>query len=703
MGAFLDRLGRLAVRRHRTVLIGWVVAVVAVVTLAGVSGGRTFDDFTIPGAGSQTALDILEADFPQQSGGSASVVLHARTGDLSASAAAAAVEQTVAALKALPEKPQVALVPSKDGTTAIANVQYAQQVPAIGVAGFDDLRRATRPARAANLEVAFGGALTDYSEAPRSSASDLVGLLVAIVILVFAFGSLLAAGLPLATALLGLTVGISGILLLASVTDVGTAAPELGSMIGLGVGIDYSLFIVTRHRENLAAGMEVEESVGRALATAGQAVLFAGTTVVIAISGLLISGIPYVAVLGFAAAIVVAVMMLAALTLLPALLGLIGRRVERRFRRRAHRTRQAVDRAPFWERWATHVSRRPWPYAVASVLVLLTLALPFGWIRYGEADDGTAPVGSTQRRAFDLIADAFGPGANGPLLVVVTVPHGEALPAELTAALQGTPGVAEVAPPLESPTGGSAIITLVPTTAPDAQATSDLVTRLRADTVPAALRGTDAEAYVGGVTAAYIDVGDRIAQRLPWFIAAVVMLSFLLLMLVFRSVVIPLTAAAMNLLSVGAAYGVTVAVFQWGWAKELFGLSSTIPIISFVPMMMFAILFGLSMDYQVFLLTRVREEYDASGETRVAVVTGVARTARVITSAALIMIAVFLSFVASPIPEIKMFGLGLAVAVAVDSTIVRMVLVPSLMQILGRANWWFPGFLRRTLPEITID
>lgn len=684
-------------------LIGWVLGVVAIVTLAGVSGGQTFDDFTIPGAGSQTALDILEADFPQQSGGAASVVLRARTGTLRAPGPAAAVDATVDALKALPQQPQVAVVPSTDGTTAIANIQYAQPVPALGVEGFDDLRGATGAARAAGLEVAFGGALVDYAEAPRSSASDLVGLLVAIVILVFAFGSLLAAGLPLVTALLGLAVGISGILLLASVTDVGTAAPELGSMIGLGVGIDYSLFIVTRHRENLAAGMEVEQSVGRAVATAGQAVLFAGTTVVIAICGLLISGIPYVAVLGFAAAIVVAVMMLAALTLLPALLGLLGRRVEHRFSPRARRASAADDGPSFWERWATRVSRRPWPYAIASVLVLLTLALPFGWIRYGQADDGTAPVGSTQRRAFDLIAEAFGPGANGPLLVVVTYPAGQGIPPKLADAVKAASGVAEVAPAAKSASGGSAVITVIPTTAPDAQATTDLVGRLRDTTIPDALRGTNAKAYVGGVTAAYIDVGDRIAQRLPWFIAAVVMLSFVLLMLVFRSVVIPLTAAAMNLLSVGAAYGVTVAVFQWGWGKGLFGLSSTIPIISFVPMMMFAILFGLSMDYQVFLLTRVREEYDGSGDTRVAVVTGVARTARVITSAALIMIAVFLSFVASPIPEIKMFGLGLAVAVAVDSTIVRMVLVPSLMQILGRANWWFPGFLRRALPEITID
>jgi RND superfamily putative drug exporter len=342
-------------------------------------------------------------------------------------------------------------------------------------------------------------------------------------------------------------------------------------------------------------------------------------------------------------------------------------------------------------------------FALLGVLVLLTLAAPFLSIRYGESDDGTAPAGSTQRIAYDLIAEGFGAGANGPLAIVVTYPAGDDVPPDLVSSIEKTPGVASVASPQTNPAGNTAVIDVVPTTAPDAQATSDLVTTLRNDVIPTALEGSDAKAYVGGVTASYIDIGDHIAARLPYFIGAVVLLSFLLLMLVFHSIAIPATAAVMNLLSVGAAYGVTVAVFQWGWGIELLGLSSTIPIISFVPMMMFAILFGLSMDYQVFLLTRIREEYDLQHDTRAAVVTGVSKTARVITSAALIMIAVFLSFVASPIPEIKMFGLGLAVAVAVDSTIVRMMLVPAVMEILGKANWWFPAWLGRLLPKITIE
>ena len=697
MAGFLDRLGRLCARRHWLVIGTWVVLAVAIVVFAQASGGHTFDNFRIPGAESQTAIDLLDKRFPQQAGGSASVVFHAKQGTLTGDDEQA-IAATITNLEQLPQDPQVVgPIPSPNGETALVSLQYAQTVQELGVDAFDDMQAATAPATKAGVEVAFGGALVDYAEAPASSASDQVGLLVAIVILIFAFGSLIAAGMPIITALLGLAIGLSAITLLAAVTDVGSAAPELGTMIGLGVGIDYSLFIVTRHRENLASGMDVQAAVGHSVATAGQAVLFAGTTVVIAICGLLISGIPYVAVLGFSAAIVVAVMMVAAITLLPALLGLTGTRIAR------GRSATHAGGSRFWERWATMVCNHPWPFAIVATAVLLTLAAPFLSIRFGQSDDGTAPSGSTQRIAFDLIAEDYGPGANGPLLLVVTYPDGGAVPAALTDALKATPGVAQVAPAQTNSSDDTAVVAIEPTTAPDSQSTSDLVSTLRDDVVPKALEGsTDTKAYVGGITAAYIDLGDRIADRLPYFIGAVVLLSFLLLMLVFHSIVIPATAAVMNLLSVGAAYGVTVAVFQWGWAKELFGLDSTLPIISFVPMMMFAVLFGLSMDYQVFLLTRVREEYDKSGSTRTAVVAGLSHTARVITSAALIMIVVFLSFVAYPIPEVKMFGLGLAVAVAVDSTIVRMVLVPSLMEILGKANWWFPAWLGRILPKITI-
>ena len=501
--------------------------------------------------------------------------------------------------------------------------------------------------------------------------------------------------------------------IVASVTDIGSVAPVLATMIGLGVGIDYSLFIVTRYRENRATGMGLEHAVGRSVATAGSAVLFAGTTVVIAICGLVIADIPYVARLGYMAGTVVAVMMLAALTLLPAIIAVVGNGIDRwKVPSLIHHPDRAVaagrDPHPpegtIWERWATLVARHAWPFAIAGVVILLVIAWPVLSMRLGESDDGNLPTSTTQRQAYDLIAEGFGPGTNGPLLVVVQLPSAgdDAVLTDITNALEKTPGVKNVVPAQLSPSKTVAEIAVLPTTAPDSAQTSDLVASLRGSVLPEAIGTSGAQAYVGGVTATFIDIGDRISDRLPYFIGAVVLLSFILLMLVFHSILVPLTAAVMNLLSVAAAYGATVAVFQWGWAKDLIGLQSTVPIVPFVPMMMFAVLFGLSMDYQVFLLTRVREEYDKTGDTRQGVVRGLARTARVITSAALIMIFVFGAFVLNFSPEVKMFGLGLAFAVLVDATIVRMMLVPSIMEILGDANWWFPKWLG-FLPRLDID
>jgi RND superfamily putative drug exporter len=495
-------------------------------------------------------------------------------------------------------------------------------------------------------------------------------------------------------------------------TEIGTVAPVLATMIGLGVGIDYSLFIVTRYRESRAAGLEIEAAVGRSVATAGSAVLFAGSTVVIAICGLAISGIPYVAKLGYMSGVMVAVMMLAALTLLPAIIAVVGNGIDRwkvpsliHHPDRDHAAADVISpRASIWERWATLVAKHAWPFAIAGTVILLVIAWPVLSMRLGESDDGNLPTSATQRQAYDLVADGFGPGTNGPLLVVVALPTpgDDAVLAGVTTALEKTPGVQAVLPPQVSPNQAIAQIVVLPTSAPDSAQTADLVGSLRSSVLPQAIGTSGADAYVGGVTAAFIDIGDRISDRLPYFIGAVVLLSFFLLMLVFHSVLVPLTAAVMNLLSVAAAYGATVAVFQWGWGLGLIGLQNTVPIVSFVPMMMFAVLFGLSMDYQVFLLTRVREEYDKTGDTRQGVVRGLARTARVITSAALIMIFVFGAFVLNTSPEIKMFGLGLAFAVLVDATIVRMMLVPSIMEILGDANWWFPKWLR-FLPRLDIE
>jgi RND superfamily putative drug exporter len=503
-------------------------------------------------------------------------------------------------------------------------------------------------------------------------------------------------GLPLAIALFGLGLSMLLLTLAAAVVDVPSNTPILASMIGIGVGIDYALFVVTRHREHLHEGMTVTESAARATATAGQAVIIAGGTVVIAILGLAISGIPVVTLMGMGAALVVAVMVVATITLLPALLGFAGHGIDR-FRVFRTRTDRA-DTISVWSRWGAAVARRPWPFLVASLAFLLLLAAPLLSIRFGQTDAGNAAEDSTQRQAFDITAEAYGPGVNGPLLLAVESGD-EAVLAAVTEAVADEPNVLFVAPPRVAPGGDAAIVTVIPGTGPQQEGTSQLIHHLRDDVLPT----VDTPVHVGGLTATFVDMSDQVANRLPWFIGAVVGLSFLLLMLVFRSVLVPLKAALMNLLSIGAAYGVIVAVFQWGWGKSLVGLEDTVPIVAFVPMMMFAILFGLSMDYEVFLLSRVREEYLQTGDNTGSVISGIASTARVITSAALIMICVFLGFVLGGDPIIKMMGLGLATAVLVDATIVRVILVPATMRLLGDANWWLPGWLDRILPHLDVE
>jgi len=491
---------------------------------------------------------------------------------------------------------------------------------------------------------------------------------------------------------------------------VSTVAPTIASMVGLGVGIDYALFIVTRHRENLRQGMTVEESVGRAIATSGAAVLFAGITVVIAISGLAIAGIPAVTVMGLLAGLTVAVMVAVALTLLPALLGFAGHKINA-LRLPGTRASAGIDgggRESMWHRWGRQVSAHPWRYLVLGVVVLGLASAPVLSLRLGWPDNGSQSDSLTTRRAYDLLADGFGDGFNGPLLLSVELDEsdGTAVLGTLEQALADDPGVEDVAPAQVNEAGTAAAIRVVPATSPQDEATTDLIHHLRGEVVPAALAdsGTTGTAvHVGGATAMFIDMSDRITSRLPWFIGAVILLSVLLLTVVFRSIAVPLKAAVMNLLSIGAAYGVIVAVFQWGWGRALFGVDEAVPIVSFLPMMLFAILFGLSMDYEVFLLSRIREEYLARRDNDSAVIEGIAATARVITSAALIMISVFAAFALSNDPTVKMFGLGLATAVLVDATVVRVVLVPATMRLLGDWNWWLPGWLDRILPRFDIE
>lgn len=548
---------------------------------------------------------------------------------------------------------------------------------------------------ASPLRIEMGGDLFFVFEEPESGVGELAGLLVAAVVLLVAFGSVVAMGLPIGTALLGLAVGFSGLSLLAFVMDVPTWAPVIGSMVGVGVGIDYALFVLSRYRDHLARGLDVPEAAGRALASAGQAVLFAGGTVVVSILGLVVAGVPFVTTGGIAVSLIVLVMVAVSLTLLPALLGLAGHRV--RGRRATTRARIGEER---WQRWGEHVTRHPRAYAAAGTAVLLVLTAPVLSMRLGIPDEGALSPDRTERRAYELVAAAFGPGVNGPLVVAVDITGEASVVAPLRRAISADPGVASVAPADVDRAAGVATLVAFPTTGPQDAATAETVSRLRAEVMPRALADISAQAHIGGLTATFLDLGEQVKDRLPRLIAAVVLLSGLLLMIVFRSVVVPLKAAVFNLLGIGASYGILVAIFQWGWAADLIGLESTVPVVSFIPLFMFAILFGLSMDYEVFLLTRIREEYDATGDNTHAVVHGIASTARVITSAALIMVAVFLGFVAADDPFTKMFGLGLATAIAIDATVIRMMLMPAMMKLLGEANWWLPRWLDRLLPRV---
>jgi RND superfamily putative drug exporter len=703
----------LAARRRWWFLGVWLALAVVLAVLAVTVGGKTSDNIVVPGAPSQDALDVLEADFPEKAGGTAVVVFQGPSGSaVTTGTDGQAVDASVTAVAKLPhvvnvqgpEGPLAAAFTSKSGNIAFAQIQYDEPATSLPSDVLDQLEEATAPATSAGINVQYGGEVVDYVNRAEVGPSDLIGLAVAVVILLVAFGSVIAMGLPIVTALLALGCGLALIILLAAITDVGTLSPTVGAMIGLGVGIDYSLFIITRHRESLAAGRSVEDALGHSLATAGVAVLFAGTTVIVALLGLRIADIPYITVLAFTTAMIVAITMGAAITLLPGLTAIAGTRIDKWSVPHLGHGRPS-GRPTFWHRWARGVTRHPWVFGTIALAALLVLIAPVPNMRLGVTDDGDDPTSETQRQAYDLISEGFGPGLNGPLLVSVSLPAAgdDSVLQPLQQAISKAPDVKAALPAEVSPSKTAALIVVIPDSSPDAEATAELVSTLRDTTIPAALGSSGAEAYVGGLAAEYIDVSDRMTARLPWFIGAVVIMAFLLLTVAFRSVVIAATAAVMNLLSVGAAYGVVVAVFQEGWGKGIIGLDQTIPISPFVPMMMFAALFGLSMDYQVFLLTRIREHWVATGDNSGSVTEGLASTARVISSAALIMISVFLSFVPNPNPVVKMFGIGLATAVFVDATLVRLLLVPSIMEIFGRANWWLPRWLDRVLPRISLE
>jgi RND superfamily putative drug exporter len=706
VSAFLYRLGRTSARHPFRVLGLWLVAAIAVIALQGSAGGEFDNSERVPGVESQHAADVLSDRFASQGGLSARIVLHTDDGRLDDAEHVATVDQARAQLARGADVADVtdpfaagSAAVSADGQTAYLDVTYA--LDKLTAAQLDDAVAVTDAARGGGVQVELTGSLALLAQDDPSS--ELIGVGVAIIVLLVAFGSVVAMGLPIVTALLGIFVGAAGVGVLSAFLDVPEFSLILCAMIGLGVGIDYALFIVTRHRQHLHEGMNVEDAAGTAVATAGQAVLFAGTTVVIAILGLFLAGLPAISGMGAAVALVVTVSMAAAVTLLPGLLGLAGSKIDKlSIHRKAHVTKPADQTLA--GRWAHHVGSHPVRYAAVGLGALCAIAIPALSMRIGVPDDGNAPTHTTQRVAFDQLAAGFGPGFNGPILVVVEVPTsgGQLIVQRVHDALQADPGVAAVTAPVLNPAGDTAVLTANPTTAPQDERTDQLVRHLRAEVLPASVEGTDARVSLTG-QAMVTDLTDRISSRLPIFIAAVVAMSFLLLMIVFRSILVPLKAAVMNLLSIVAAYGVLVAVFQWGWGAELIGLHSTMPINPFLPLIMFAILFGLSMDYEVFLLSRIREEYVATGDNHEAVVRGLSGTARVITSAALIMISVFGAFVLSDDPNGKLFGVGLAVAVLIDATLVRMVLVPATMSLLGRANWWLPGWLDRILPHLDLE
>ena len=705
MSHALYRLGRLAARRPLVVIATWLMLAVVVIGSSVAFGRELEDAFEAPGLDSTAALDLLTAAQSDAAGPTAQVVLTPidATATFGESAVAdAALADTAAAVARLPNvlganEPQI----SADGRVALIRVQY-ELIEELSAGDLENLKDFAADASVGSpLQIELNGDLFFTFEQPESNVGELIGIVAAVVILLLAFGSLIAMGLPIGLALFGLALGISSMSLITYLVEIPSWAPQLASMVGLGVGIDYALFIVTRHREFLARGMTVEESVGRATATAGQAVIFAGGTVVIAILGLAVAGVPFMTSAGIAISVVVLLMVVASITLLPAFLGLAGHRINRFAIHRRASNRSANGAG--WERWIRHVSRHAWVYAIGVTTLLLALAAPVLSLRLGFPDEGTLPESRTQRRAYDLLAEGFGPGVNGPLVIAIDISQDATVVEPLTAAILADNGIASVMPAQVNEPAGVAVMLAIPNSSPQDEATLETIDRLRANVFPAVLNSTDATAHIGGQTASFGDIGARVNDRLPLFIAAVLLLSFMLLTLVFRSVVVPLKAALMNLLSIGAAYGVLVMVFQWGWGKDIIGLESTIPVLAFIPMFMFAILFGLSMDYEVFLLSRVREEYLRTGDNDAAVVHGIASTARVITSAALIMISVFLGFVLSDDPVTKMMGLGLATAIFVDATIIRMVLVPATMKLMGNANWWLPSWLDRLLPTIDIE
>ncbi|WP_338699308.1 MMPL family transporter [Streptomyces sp. Q6] len=712
MATFLYKLGKLAFRRRHFVALIWV----ALLTLAGVGAASAptaaSSSFSIPGTEAQKAFDLLDQRFPGSAadGATARVVFKAPAGEkLTDAANKADVQDTVSAIKSSSKQvasvadPFAAKTVSKDGTIAYASASYKVSSMELTDDDRDALQKVIDQAKETGLTVEVGG---DALQAmPETGATEIIGIAVAAVVLVITFGSLLAAGLPLLTALIGVGIGVSSITALANALDLGTTTSTLAMMIGLAVGIDYALFIVSRYRAELAEGREREEAAGRAVGTAGSAVVFAGLTVVIALVGLAVVNIPMLTKMGVAAAGTVAIAVLIALTLIPALLGYAGKRVHGRKARKNLGVKTTEPKANMGTRWARFVLRRPVLVLVAGVIGLGALAVPVASLELGLPDDGVQPTDTTQRKAYDLLSDGFGPGFNGPLMTVVDAKGADdpkAAVDQVVTAIKGTDGVAAVTPATFNKAGDTAIISVVSKYKPSSVDTEDVVHAIR-DEGQDIKADTGAELSVTGSTAMNIDVSQKLNDALVPYLALVVGLAFLLLMVVFRSVLVPLKAALGFLLSVLAALGAVVAVYQWGWLGSVFGVEQTGPVMSMMPIFMVGVVFGLAMDYEVFLVTRMREAYVHGERPAQAIVTGFRHGARVVTAAAIIMIAVFAGFIGSSEQMVKMIGFGLAIAVFFDAFVVRMTIVPAVLALLGKKAWWLPKWLDRVLPNVDVE
>ncbi len=715
-GLGLGRVAGWCYDHRRRVVAVWSVALVTIIVASQVVGGHLSSSFSSPSSPSGQAQAFLARSFPSQAGDSAQVVVHAR-GSVRSAPVAARIDRMVAALRPLPHVTSVTgpLGPgggrqvSADQTIAYATVQFDESAGALPSGSVNRVVSTARSFAIPGVNVALGGAPIASVAGGHPGSSEGIGITAAILIMLLAFGSVVAMGLPILIALLGVGIGFGLVDLLSRVLTVPTFGPELMAMIGLGVGIDYALFIVTRYRDGLRRGLEPREATVVALSTSGRAVAFAGGTVVISLVGLFLIAQAFMDGLALASIFAVIAVLLASLTLLPAAFGFSGRAIDRiriPALRIGRRGTSQPPQAGFWYRWSRLVQRRPLPFAVGAVVVVGVLAIPFFSMRLAFADAGTDPPSQTTRQAFDLLARGFGPGVNGPLVVALKLPGRRAAPVarELARRIARTPGVASAGPARFDRTGRAAVILTVPSTAPSAAATVALVHRLREEVIPPTLAGHAVTALVGGETASSVDSATHLSSRLPLVIGLVILLSCLLLAVVFRSVVIPIKAAIMNLLSIGAAYGVIVAVFEWGWGSSALGNSGRGPIDPWIPLMMFVITFGLSMDYEMFLLSQMQEEWVRTRDNATAVANGLATTAKVITAAAAIMVCVFGSFVLNdPLRILDVFGLGLAVAILVDATVIRMVLVPAVMALLGTRNWWMPGWLESRLPRLAIE